>query len=82
MRTPIAALVVAAVCAAAPAFAQQPGAGAAAVAATAPGEGVAASVVTVSATIEAIDKEARVVILKGPQGNLFSVVAGPEVRKI
>lgn len=80
MKHPIAVLIVAAACAASPALAQQPGAGAATVAATAPGQGAAASVVTVSAVVEAIDKENRVVILKGPRGNLFSVVAGPEVR--
>lgn len=74
------AMLVAAALVVAPAFAQQPSAGAAAAVATAPGKGAAASVVTVSAAVTAIDKDNRVVTLKGPQGNLFRVVAGPEVR--
>jgi Cu/Ag efflux protein CusF len=80
MKSTFGILLVGAALAAAPVFAQQPGATAGVVAASAPGEGAVASVVTVSATVEAIDKDHRVVTLKGPQGNLFSVVAGPEVR--
>lgn len=80
MKTTVGILLVTAAFAASPALAQQPGAGAAAVAATAPGEGMVASVVTVSATVEAIDKENRLVTLKGPQGHRFLVLAGPEVR--
>ena len=34
----------------------------------------------VTATITAIDKAKRDVTLKGPQGNLFDVTAGPEVK--
>jgi hypothetical protein len=34
----------------------------------------------VTATITAIDKAKRDVTLKGPQGNLFTVTAGPEVK--
>lgn len=81
MQRTIGILLVAATFAAAPALAQKPGANAGVMAASAPGKGAVASVVTTSATVEAIDKESRVVTLKGPQGNLFSVVAGPEVRR-
>lgn len=81
MKTTIGVLLVTAAFAAIPVLAQQPGARAGVVAASAPGEGAVASVVTASASVEAIDKESRVVTLKGPQGNLFSVVAGPEVRR-
>jgi ribosomal protein L6P/L9E len=80
MKATVAVLLVGATLAAAPVLAQQPGASTGIVAASRPGEGAIASVVTVSATVEAIDKEDRVVTLKGPQGNLFNVVAGPEVR--
>lgn len=73
-------VLVAAVVAAAPVLAQQPSAGAATVAATAPGKGEIASVVTVSAKVEAIDKANRVATLRGPRGNRFRIVAGPEVR--
>lgn len=64
--------------AAAPTLAQR--ADEAAAVATAPGKGAVVDVVTVSASVEAIDKEKRIVTLKGPQGNLRRVVAGPEVR--
>jgi Cu/Ag efflux protein CusF len=37
--------------------------------------------VTVTATIEAIDKTSRTVTLKGPKGNLAVVHAGPEVAR-
>jgi Cu/Ag efflux protein CusF len=64
-----------------PAAAQsQPGAAAAVAAASAPGKAAVGSVVTASATVTAIDKATRAVTLKGPQGNEFRVVAGPEVR--
>jgi Cu/Ag efflux protein CusF len=48
--------------------------------ATAPGKAVAAQTVKVTATITAIDKATRDVTLKGPQGNLMTVTAGPEVK--
>lgn len=63
-----------------PAVAQQPAAEEAGAVVTAPGKAAAAEVVTVSASVESIDKEKRLVILKGPEGNLFAVTAGPEVR--
>jgi hypothetical protein len=51
-----------------------------AVVGTAPGMAVAAQTVKVTATITAIDKATRDVTLKGPQGNLLTVTAGPDVK--
>jgi hypothetical protein len=48
--------------------------------ATAPGAAMAVAHVTVSATVEAVDKATRTVSLKGPKGNVVDVVAGEEVR--
>ena len=48
--------------------------------ATAPGKAVAAQTMKITATITAIDKATRDVTLKGPQGNLVTVTAGPEVK--
>jgi hypothetical protein len=50
------------------------------VVATAPGQAAAMAVVTVSATVEAVDPATRTVSLKGPKGNVVDVVAGEEVR--
>lgn len=61
------------------AWAQRPPSDAAVIASE-PGKVSAAEVVTVSAVVTAIDAATRTVTLKGPQGNTFSVVAGPEVR--
>lgn len=67
--------------AAAPAWAQsKPGMDATGLVATAPGKAAVGDVVTVAAVVTAVDKATRAVTLKGPQGNLFRVVAGPEVR--
>ena len=65
-----------------PALAQThpPAAKAAVVAASSPGQATMAAAVTVSATVEAIDKATRQVTLKGPQGKLNTITAGPEVR--
>jgi hypothetical protein len=63
-----------------PAFAQQPKAEGAAAVVTAPGQAAGAELVTVSARVQAIDKQKRLIVLKGPQGNEFAVVASPEVR--
>lgn len=64
-----------------PAAAQtQPAANAAVMAASAPGTATLAAEVTVSASVEAIDKATRKVTLKGPQGKLNTVTAGPDVR--
>ena len=47
---------------------------------TAPGAAVAAQTLKVTATITAIDKSTRDITLKGPEGNLVTVTAGPEVK--
>lgn len=49
-------------------------------AATAPGKAMVAETVRATATITAIDKTTRDITLKGPQGNLLTVTAGPEVK--
>jgi len=36
----------------------------------------------VSATVESVDQAQRSVLLRGPQGGLMTVVAGPEVRNL
>ncbi len=51
-----------------------------AVVGTAPGRAAVAQTVSISASITAIDKATRDVTLKGPQGNLVTVTAGPEVK--
>jgi Cu/Ag efflux protein CusF len=61
---------------AAPVYAQTGGA----VVGTAPGKAAAAETVKITATITAIDKATRDVTLKGPQGNLVTVTAGPDVK--
>ena len=72
-----AAFAVASVlCVTAPATAQTGGA----VVGTAPGKAAIAQTVKVSATITDIDKATRDVTLKGQQGNLMTVTAGPEVK--
>lgn len=50
------------------------------VAGAAPGKAGAAEVVKLTATITAIDKAARDVTVKGPQGNEVTLTAGPEVK--
>ena len=47
---------------------------------TGPGMAAAAQTVKITATITAIDKATRDVTLKGPEGNLVTVTAGPEVK--
>lgn len=53
---------------------------AAAVAGSGPGVAAAAQTMKVTATITAIDKATRDVTLKGPQGDIVTVTAGPDVR--
>jgi hypothetical protein len=36
----------------------------------------------VSATVESVDQDHRMVLLRGPQGGLMTVVAGPEIRNL
>ena len=60
---------------------QKPDVDAKGVVATKPGKGAAAArTVRVSASVEAIDKQNRVVTLKGPRGNVFDLAVGPDVK--
>jgi len=61
--------------AASPAYAQSGGV----VAGSAPGVVSAAKTVDITASIVSIDKATREVALKGPQGNVVAVTAGPQV---
>ncbi len=65
--------------AALPVFAQQPPA---AVVATTnqPGDVAVLEAVQAAARVTAIDKASRTVTLTGPEGRVFNVIAGPEVR--
>ena len=47
---------------------------------TAPGKAGAIQTVKATATITAIDKATRDITLKGPQGNMMTVTAGPDVK--
>ena len=78
MLTPFArAIVIAATVALAPTAGAQTGS---AVVGTGPGTAAVAQTVKLTATITAIDKATRDVTLKGPEGNLLTVTAGPEVK--
>jgi Cu/Ag efflux protein CusF len=72
----ISAIVAAALSLAGPVGAQTAGG----VVGTAPGKAAMVDTFNVSATITAIDKATRDVTLKGPQGNLVTVTAGPDVK--
>ncbi len=48
--------------------------------ATAPGKGVAVNTIEVTATVEAIDKAARTVTLKGEDGHEHTITVGPKVK--
>ena len=76
---PLAILVILAAAAAAPlAVAEEPQvAGGMAVA---PGKVAGATVVKATATVEAVDPATRSVTLKGPKGELHTIVAGDEVK--
>jgi len=64
-----------------PAVAQQsPAVKAVEMTSSAPGTGTITNAVSISASVEAIDKAQRTVTLKGPKGNLKTVTAGPDVR--
>ena len=63
-----------------PSFGQQLNADGSALFATSPGRATAASAVTVTATVAAINRSERIVTFEGRDGELFQVVAGPEVR--
>ena len=63
-----------------PANAQQAGASADTVVASEPGSAAVMRTMEISAQVVSVDKAARKVSLKGPQGNLFDIIAGDEVR--
>jgi hypothetical protein len=64
-----------------PALAQQkPEASAVTMASSAPGTGTIASTVKVTATVTAIDAATREIKLKGPNGKMHTLTAGPDVR--
>src|SRR5262245_18302652 len=46
-------------------------------------EGVGAMEATrITAAIEAVDAKNRIVVLRGPRGNTFAVLVGPEVKNL
>ena len=61
-------------------FAQTPAATGGTMAATAPGKAVMANTIEITATVQAVDKATRAVTLKGPEGNVRTITAGPEVK--
>jgi Cu/Ag efflux protein CusF len=66
---------------AAPALAQQkPSAGGESAVVTSPGKGSAARVVTITASVEAIDPAARTVTLKGPRGNVVTLPVSEKAK--
>ncbi|HEY6512283.1 MAG TPA: hypothetical protein VI032_09905 [Burkholderiaceae bacterium] len=71
---------VVAVAAAAAQAQQQPSAGGAAMIASAPGTATVAAGIKVTAIVQAVDKANRLVTLKGPEGNVFDIQCGPEVK--
>jgi|SRR5215831_1997565 len=72
----VSSAMVVALVAAVPSIAQT----GAAVAESAPGKKTVAQTVKATATITAIDKATRDITLKGPQGNVVTVTAGPDVK--
>ena len=62
------------------ALAQAPSAQGGTMTATAPGKGVAANVVEITASVQAVNKAERTVTIKGPRGNVETLTAGPEVK--
>jgi hypothetical protein len=66
-----------------PAFAQQkPEAAGAVVTSSEPGKGTITAAVAISARVEAVDQKTREVRLKGPEGKVVTLTAGPEVRNL
>lgn len=63
-----------------PAVAQQPGMSGGTVVESKAGQGKIVSTVEVSARVVRIDRKTRTVALEGPEGNVWDVVAGDEVR--
>lgn len=60
--------------------AQQPSATDDTVVSSAPGKGMVTRTIQVSAQVVGIDRRTRTVTLKGPEGKVADIVAGPEVR--
>jgi hypothetical protein len=80
MRTLLLATAVALGCAT-PALAQQkPSVGGESAVVTAPGKGAIATVMSMSASVEAIDAANRTLTLKGPKGNVRTLAVGPQVK--
>ena len=79
MRSSMMAGMIALVFAAAPAIAQQAPVGAE-IKASEPGKVAMARAVKASALVTAIDAASRTLTLKGPEGRVFELVAGDEVR--
>ena len=63
-----------------PASAQKPAATGGTMMETTPGKGTVANVAKVTASVEKIDAASRAVTLKGPEGKVVTVTAGPEVK--
>ena len=80
MRRYVFVLTAALVIAASPAGAQQPGMSGGTVVESEAGKAAMVSAVEVSARVVAIDRKTRTVALQGPEGNVWDVVAGDEVR--
>ena len=71
----------AAIACAAPVFAQQkPSVSGESAVTTAPGKGAAARVVTITASVEAIDPAERTVTLKGPRGNVVTLPVSEKAK--
>ena len=63
-----------------PGCAQQPSATDDTVVSSEPGKGMVTRTIQVTAQVVGIDRRARTVTLKGPEGKVADIVAGPEVR--
>ena len=63
-----------------PAFAQKPGATGATMTETSPGKGTVTNVAKITASVEAIDAASRAITLKGPEGKVVTITAGPDVK--
>jgi Cu/Ag efflux protein CusF len=80
MRTLLIATAAALACAA-PAFAQQkPSVSGESAVTTSPGKGAAARVVTITASVEAVDPAERTVTLKGPRGNVMTLPVSEKAK--
>ena len=80
MRTTLNLFVILAAFAAGPAAAQKPAAESATVKGSTPGKAAVADVVKISARVESVDVMNRLLVLKGPRGNVFDLAVGPEVK--